>query len=104
MYRTYTPPFVTFVIIIMASNTDQNTKGYDQDQFVDPPLDDLVCLICLSVARDPQQVNCCGKVLCKTCLQEHRRHCNTCPHCRKKITSFADKRSKYNIYTTFCQC
>ena len=89
----------------MAFNTDQlNTKGYDQDQFVDPPPDDLVCLICLSVARDPQQVNCCGKVLCKTCLEELKRYSNICPHCKKKITSFADKRSKSNIYTTFCQC
>ena len=82
----------------MVSNSDQNSKGYDQDQFVDPPPDDLVCLICLSVARDPQQVYCCGKVLCRTCLEEHKRYSNKCPHCKRKITRFfADKRSKSNI-------
>ena len=83
----------------MASNSDQNTKGYDQDLFVDPPPDDLVCLICLSVARDPQQVNCCGKVLCRTCLKELKRYSNSCPQCRVEITSFADKRSKSYYYT-----
>ena len=83
----------------MASNTDQTLKGYEH-QFVDPPPDDLVCLICLSVAaRDPQQVNCCGKVLCRTCLQEHKRYSNRCPQCRIVITSFPDKRSKSYYYT-----
>ena len=78
----------------MASNTVQNSKGYEH-QFVDPPPDDLVCLICFSVARDPQQVNCCGKVLCRTCLEEHEEYSNLCPQCRVDITSFPDKRSKY---------
>ena len=82
----------------MASNTDQTLKGYEH-QFVDSPPDDLVCLICLSVARDPQQVNCCGKVLCRTCLEEHKRYSNICPQCRVEITSFADKRSKSYYYT-----
>ena len=81
----------------MASITDHNSKGYDH-QFVDPPPDDLVCLICLSVARDPQQVNCCGKVLCRICLETaHKRYFNRskCPQCRVEITSFPDKRSKF---------
>ena len=85
----------------MASNTVQNLKRSDH-QFVDPPPDDLVCLICLSVARDPQQVNCCGKVLCRTCLQEHKRYSNICPQCRVDITSFSDKRSKSNTTAICC--
>ena len=67
----------------------EDSKGYDH-QFVEPPLDDLLCLICLCVARDPQQINCCGKLLCKGCLEEHREHSNNCPLCRKHINSFAD--------------
>jgi hypothetical protein len=43
-------------------------EGYDH-QFVEPPSNDLLCLICLCVARDPQQINCCGKVLCKGCFK-----------------------------------
>ena len=84
----------------MASNTGQTLKGYDH-QFVDPPPDDLVCLICLSVARDPQQVNCCGKVLCRTCLKEHKRDSNSCLHCRNDITSFADKKSNFKSKTSY---
>ena len=80
----------------MASNCDQTLKGYEH-QFVDSPPDILHCLICLFVAKDPQQVNCCGKVLCRTCLEEHKRYSNSCPQCRKDITSFADKISKLYI-------
>ena len=72
-------------------------KGYDH-QFVEPPPDDLLCLICLCVARDPQQINCCGKVLCKGCLEEHKKNSTVCPQCRKDINNFADKRSKYTIW------
>ena len=72
----------------------EGKKGYDH-QFVEPPPDDLLCLICLCVARDPQQINCCGKVLCKVCLEEHKQHSDYCPQCRKPIKSFADKRSKF---------
>ena len=77
----------------MASSNAQNLKDYDH-QFVDPPPDDLHCLICLSVARDPHQINCCGNVLCKVCLDEHKRYSNDCPQCRMEINSFADKRSE----------
>ena len=68
-------------------------KGYDQE-FLEPPPDDLLCLICLCVARDPQQISCCGKVFCKICLEEHKEHSSDCPQCRKHIVSFPDKRSK----------
>ena len=84
----YTPPS----LYIMASNV-QYLKGYEH-QFVESPPDDLLCLICLSVARDPQQISCCGKVLCKGCLEELKKHSNLCPQCRVDIVSFADKRSK----------
>ena len=69
-------------------------KGYDH-QFVEPPPDDLLCLIYLCVARDPQQINRCGKLFCKGCLEEHKKNSTVCPQCRKVINSFADKRSKY---------
>ena len=68
-------------------------KGYDH-QFVEPAPGDLLCLICLSVAREPQQVSCCGKVICRGCLEEQKKHSDNCPQCRKTIASFSDKRSK----------
>jgi predicted amidophosphoribosyltransferase len=76
----------------MAANFG-DLKDYDH-QFVEPPPDDLLCLICLCVARDPQQITCCGKVLCKGCLEKHKKNSTVCPQCRKDINSFADKRSK----------
>ena len=89
-------------LFVMASNIVQSLKGYDH-QFVDPPTGDLLCLICLSVARNPHQINCCGKILCRACLDEHRRYSNDFPQCRKDINSFADKRSKFKtciVYST----
>ena len=83
-----TPPS----LFIMAANS-QDIKGYDHE-FVDPPPSDLLCLICLCVARNPQQVNCCGKVLCKVCLDEYKKSYSVCPQCRTSINSFADKRGK----------
>ena len=85
-----------------SSHSTESSKGYDH-QFVDPIPDDLLCLICLSVARDPQQVTCCGKVYCNSCLEDHKSHSQTrirrplCPQCRKKFNIFADKRSKYHL-------
>ena len=73
--------------------TEKAKHGYDRT-FIDQPPDDLLCLICLMVARDPQQMTCCGKVLCKACLAEQSKHSNKCPQCRKDIVSFDDKRSE----------
>ena len=82
---------------IMAASAG-DLKGYDH-QFLEPPRDDLLCMICLCVARDPQQINCCGKVFCKICLEVHKKHSTLCPQCRKHIVSFADKRGKHHIIT-----
>ena len=40
----------------MAANVG-DLKGYDH-QFVEPPPNEPLCLICLCVARDPQQIGC----------------------------------------------
>ena len=96
MFLTPHPSTLIAKLFIMESN-HQNLKGYDH-QFVESPPDDLLCLICLSVVREPQQISCCGKVLCKVCLDELRKeHSNLCPQCRVDIVSFTDKRSKLKI-------
>ena len=82
----------------MASNT-KDLKGYNH-QFVDKYSDSLICLICQSVARDPQQISCCGKLLCRACLDEHKKGSRNCPQCTKDIISFADKRSKHILHKT----
>ena len=75
----------------MATNSDQ--KGYDH-QFLDQIPDELLCLICTLIARDPQQATCCGKVYCKACIDELAEHSKKCPQCREDINCFPDKRSK----------
>ncbi len=83
----------------MASNlANISVGGYDLNWLEEPP-DDLKCLICLCVARDPHQhpgddTNECGKVFCHGCIIEHKKNETTCPNCRKILTHFKDTKSK----------
>ena len=83
----------------MASS---ESGGYDH-KFVDPP-DDLICLICKLIAREPHQVNCCGKVFCKSCIDELQRRSKTCPNCRKRPRVFNDRLSERRIKTLRLSC
>ena len=67
--------------------------GYDVPFAREPP-DCLVCLICTFVARNPQQMDCCGRIYCQLCLSEHMKRSNKCPHCRMPGNSFNDKKSE----------
>ena len=78
----------------MAFNINAPKWGGHDCRFVSEPPDALNCLICMNVAKDPQQMDCCGKVYCRLCLTEHKKHSNKCPQCRKKGNSFNDKKSK----------
>ena len=109
--RKFTPGHQECVVIIactcltthvqMASNAP-TIGGYDY-KFVETPPDKLVCQICLLVARSPHQVTCCGKVYCKTCLDEHKRHSlrsiysKECPNCRKIGQNFPDIRGEWTL-------
>ena len=78
----------------MASNAS-NTGGYDC-KFVETPPNKLVCQICLHVARNPHQVTCCGRVYCKACQDEHKRHSSFCPNCREtRLNSSPDTRGEW---------
>ena len=75
----------------MASNS---TKHYDYKFITEP--DDLKCLICMSVAKDPRQHGKCGRLFCKECIDKYGEG-NPCPNCRmKKPQYFEDARSKYS--------
>ena len=76
----------------MASNA-QKLGGYSC-KFVSEPPESYICKICTSVAKDPQQMDCCGKVYCGLCLTEHKKHSNKCPQCREEGNSFSDKRGE----------
>ena len=72
-------------------------SGGFEHKFVDPP-DDLVCLVCHHVAKDAHQVECCGKVFCKSCITEVNRRLGTCPNCRVESPKiFSDIRGAREI-------
>ena len=49
--------------------------------------DDLKCMICLALARDPLQHEECGKLFCKECLEKFGKH-KPCPNCRTKHSHY----------------
>ena len=84
------------------SGSDEKNGRYDY-AFVDPgPSDDQMCAICHLVARKPCQANCCGRIFCERCLEQHRQHSNEfkCPNCRKKLEGryFRDIRIEREIF------
>lgn len=69
--------------------------GYEYE-FVDVPLDRVVCKICHNPCRDTHLTGCCGAHFCLTCLQQLKRGTavnKTCPMCRvEKFKIFPNKR------------
>lgn len=56
--------------------------GYDLD-FVDEQIsDELLCLVCLLVLREPQLTSCCGTHLCNACYEHVVEKGQGCPKCR----------------------
>ncbi len=77
--------------------------GYDNN-FVDTPPDELTCLICQLVGRDPRQIKCCAKLYCRICLGQQKHTSNKCPTCRDPINSFSDKLSHRHIMALKVSC
>lgn len=64
--------------------------GYSKELFIDQAQleqDDLLCLICHDVLKDPTMLNSCDHVFCKVCIDNWRRTGkNTCPADRTQIS------------------
>ena len=79
-------------------------SGHDKN-FLEAPPDELTCLICHCVARDPLQTQCCGKLYCKSCLERLRQNEGTCPTCRKRrFSTFSDHISYRRIKALKLAC
>ena len=89
--------------------TPVNTGGYDYE-FIDPVPDECTCPICTLVQRDAHQVTCCGKIYCKSCLEELKKKGNTfeCPNCRSSLDGeykfFPDKNTISKIKHIRIRC
>ena len=81
-----------------ASQATLSTGGYDC-QWVEEPPSELVCQICLSVARDPHQhpgdtENECGKIFCRSCITRVLDSRSPCPNCLRSLVIFRDSKSE----------
>ena len=69
------------------------------------PGDELECIICKSLATDPQQTNCCGHTLCQTCAEKWRARSRECPNCRSdKFKTTSDARIRRHIASLTAYC
>ena len=60
--------------------------GFDYEFVNGSPPDEYLCLVCTLVAKEAHQVNCCGKIICRGCLEKLKKHCNhVCPICRNDL-------------------
>ena len=95
-------------LLSMASSDGTACGGYDYS-FVDgDPPDEYQCHICKLVARGPQQVTCCYKIYCKSCLDtlKEKGHQFNCPTCRSPLRGayFEDGRAEQGIKSLKVYC
>ena len=70
----------------MSSPNPKPVCGYDY-QYLTPPPQELVCLVCKLVARKAHRTTCCSRIFCKSCLKKLER-CQgefSCPGCHKSL-------------------
>lgn len=85
-------------------------KSYDFYFFEDPSR--YGCFVCCQISYEPQQLRCCGKIVCLSCLrtvqtqQDVGRSNLECPHCRQQgqLETFPDKMSDRSIKEIRVKC
>lgn len=75
-------------VLLSSLVTKMATSGYSEINFLSELQDELKCLICLSVARQPWQHTSCGRLFCEDCLEEYRKEKDSCPYCRDETGEF----------------
>ena len=85
----------------------QELGGYDYE-FVDTPLDYLICNICHYPCRDSYLSSCCGHLFCKSCLEEVRIATTVtfaCPICRsEEFATFPNKQVDRAVRSLHVYC
>ena len=91
---------------------EEGTSGGYELEFLEKVPVFSICPICTSVARNPLQSTCCGKIFCSSCLialnnseRSYERH-RTCPHCRKEPMGhcYPDRNSERLIMDLTVKC
>ena len=74
-------------------------------QFVDFPLKDWNCPVCLELLKDPFLTECCGHHFCDRCINNVKQQQNVCPMCKAyPIKGIIDKRFKREISEAQVYC
>ena len=65
-------------------------SGIDRQRVVgrsDEDLDELICGICHQIFVKPVVLQCCGQIYCSECILQWFRQSDSCPNCRKILTT-----------------
>ena len=89
----------------METTAHSSDGGYDY-QFVDTPLDRVVCVICHLPSRDPHMTECCGHVFCKSCLDNAKAtQYASCSMCKDEhFNTFCNKQINREVQSLRVYC
>ena len=59
--------------------------GYEDERFETKVDDNLHCVICTEVLKDPVQCRRNEHHFCRNCIIEHLRHSRNCPTCKDPL-------------------
>ncbi len=118
--RTYDPPPLlpkdkpdlgkkSLASVLKAGSLDEERGGYEADDFLEPVSDDLKCLTCLCVLRDPVLTGCCGSRMCESCVDAlmKSKFTPTCPQCREpkeSMMTMLDKKLMREMWQLKVRC
>jgi len=84
--------------------------GYDYT-FISEQLEDYICTICNFIFKNPQQIEGCGHIFCKTCFNKMKEHAQInrtqliCPIDREKILRvFTDNATERRVLNLKVKC
>ena len=85
--------------------TNDCDGGYDYD-FVDTPLERVICVICHLPSREAHMTECCGHVFCKSCLDRAKatqyKACSICKD--QEFNTFGNKQINREVQGLHMYC
>ena len=61
-------------------------QGYEDSRFETKVDENLQCVICTNVLKDPVQCRRNEHHFCRACITEHLKHSRNCPICQDPLT------------------